>query len=513
MNSRFSQNDLLRAAEIVAIRTGLHFSGEKLKDLERGILSAASELGFLVPNACFDWLMTDSMSQRDIEILASFLTIGETFFYRDRKCFDAFREKILPELINSRSRKEKDIRIWSAGCCTGEESYTIAIIIREAIQDISCWNITIRATDVNRRFLIKAMNGVYSDWSFRDTPSNFREHYFRSTGARQYEILPEIRKMVDFSMLNLADNIYPSVINNTNAVDVIFCRNVLMYFTTEQAVCVIRRFYNSMSDNGYLIVSPSETSQVLFSQFEPVNINGIIFYRKSAASRLITDSDKDDLQSAIYEAITTSDKCADESYFDIYPDRAPEETGDSKILEISKDVINEEEGDSILKPEKEYDAMTEALTLFSAGNYRETVNILLQYIEQNIEDVPGIILLSRAYANIGELAEARRWCERAINKEKLNTEYYHLLSVILIEQNEPALAENYLHKALYSDPDYALAHFTLGNLLKSQGREKEACRHFNNTLMVLSKQSPDNPVPGGDGMTAGSHEEIVRVFI
>ncbi len=509
INSRFSQNDLLRAAEIVAIRTGLHFSEERLKDMERGILSAASELGFSTPGACFDWLLSDSMSQKDIEILANFLTIGETFFYRDTKCFDAFREKILPELINLKSGERKDIRIWSAGCCTGEEPYTIAIILREVMHEISSWNINIRATDINSRFLKKAVDGVYSDWSFRDTPSHFRAHYFRSTGARYYELLPEIRNMVDFSMLNLVDNIYPSVINNTNAMDVVFCRNVLMYFTAEQAVIVTKRLYNSISDNGYLIVSPSETSQVLFSQFEPVNINGLIFYKKSTASRLIANSDKNELQSAIYESIMTSDERSRKSHFETNPD-LPLAGRDSP--EITETDIREEDEGAILQPEKEYDSMSFALSLFRAGNYRETVKILLQYVEQEMNSAPGMILLSRAFANLGEFDDARRWCEKAINKEKLNAEYYHLLSVILIEQNERSLAEKYLHKALYSDPDYALAHFTLGILEKSQGRYEEAYRHFNNTLMILSRQLPDELIPGSDGMTAGSLAEIVRIF-
>ncbi len=514
MNSGFSQQDLCRAAEIVAARTGLHFPGERLRDMERGILSAATELGFSAPGACFDWLLTDSMSKNDIEILAYYLTIGETFFYRDCRCFTALREKILPELIKRRSGEGKNIRIWSAGCCTGEEPYTIAIILREIIPDISGWNITIRATDLNRRFVKKAMEGIYTEWSFRDTPPAFRERYFHQAGGRYYELLPEIREMVDFSIVNLAEDIYPSVINNTNAMDLIFCRNVLMYFTTVQAARAIRRLYNSISDNGFLIVSPSETSRVLFTQFEPVSINGMILYRKCPPLKFITDSDNDEVQSVIYKAVQTLDEHTQEELYSIDKEPAHEETDDSKNLKIEEIVTNEEKSLTGINPVKGDDAMSEALFMFKAGNYRGTVKILLQHhIEKGTEEVPVMILLSRAYANIGELAEARRWCEKAINLEKLNAEYYHLLSVILIEQNEITLAENFLLKALYSDPDFALAHFTLGNLVKSMGREKEACRHFNNTVKILSKHDPENPVPGGDGMTAGSLAEIVRAFI
>ena len=153
---------LSKLSLFVASKIGLSFPNEKFVDLERGIKSASKEFNFENVEDFIDWLLASSLNHTQIEILASSLTIGETYFYRDEKYFEILENKILPGIISSRRNTEKRIRIWSAGCSTGEEPYSIAILLNKMIPDLKDWDITILASDINPKFLKKANEGIYT---------------------------------------------------------------------------------------------------------------------------------------------------------------------------------------------------------------------------------------------------------------------------------------------------------------------------------------------------------------
>ncbi|MCI0527981.1 MAG: hypothetical protein L0Y56_11145 [Nitrospira sp.] len=222
MNNRVSEDLLSQLSEFVAAQIGLYFPRKRWHDLERGIRSAAREFSFKDIESCIQWLVSSSLTKGQIEILASHLTVGEIYFFREEKSFAVLEKQVLPAWIRSRQGTERRLRIWSAGCCTGEEPYSIAILLNKVISDWKDWNITILATDINPRFLQKALDGVYSEWSFRGTPAWVKERYFKRTRDGRFEILPPIKKMVTFSQLNLAEDVYPSLLNGTNALDMIF---------------------------------------------------------------------------------------------------------------------------------------------------------------------------------------------------------------------------------------------------------------------------------------------------
>ena len=272
---------LARLSEFVAATMGLHFPKERWRDLERGVLNAARDFHFNNPEQCIHWLLSTAITKHQIEILASHLTVGETSFFREQKSFEVLEKHILPALINTRRGTDQHLRIWSAGCCTGEEPYSIAICIAKLIPDLTAWNITILATDINPHFLKKATQGEYKEWSFRTTPREIKESSFIRRDGR-YVILPHLKKLVTFSYLNLAEDIYPSLVNSTNGMDIIFCRNVLMYFAPEQVVKVIKNIYHSLVDGGWLLTSPSDASSALYSQFATVNFPGVTLYRKES---------------------------------------------------------------------------------------------------------------------------------------------------------------------------------------------------------------------------------------
>ena len=271
---------LAAASQSVEAQLGLHFPPERWSDLERGLRGAAEDLGFAGLEECARALVLAKFDRAAIDALAAQLTVGETYFFRDPATFDVLVTQIFPALAEERRGRAKRLRIWSAGCCTGEEPYSLAIALRRALADLDDWQITILATDLNPRFLHKAAAGIYGAWSFRGVPAETQAAYFRPRPDGRFEILPAIRRMVTFECLNLVEDVYPSLANNTNAMDLIFCRNVLMYFSREQMRKVVANLRRSLVEGGRLVVSATEAGRELFGEFVPAALPGITLYRK-----------------------------------------------------------------------------------------------------------------------------------------------------------------------------------------------------------------------------------------
>lgn len=500
MGAVFPDRLLSEFSEFLAARMGLHFPRERWRDLERAIGSAAGEFDFADARSCVQWLLSSALTRRQTEILASYLTVGETYFFRERRSFECLEEHILPEIIRSRRDADPRLRIWSAGCCTGEEPYSIAILLRKMMPDLKDWNITILATDINPRFLRKASQGVYKEWSFRDTPLEFKDRYFNRAMEGQFEVPASIREMVTFSYLNLADDTYPSLENNTNAMDIIFCRNVLMYFEPGRAKRVVQNLYRALMEGGWLVVSPTETSHVLFSQFTAVSFPGAILYRK--------DSDRAAAgQVAEMPSIRPAEEQA--AWLQPVPGPAPEpeafpEMG-SEFLQPEAKVQKTE-----VLPPTPYE---EAAALYVRGRYSDAAGKIGGWLSQDQNDAKAMALLARIYANQGKLAEALAWCVKAIAVGKLNPASHYLLAIILQEQGRDADAIASLKRALYLDPNFALAHFALGNLVRRQGKFKESERHFKNVLSLLRAYPEEEVLPESEGITAGRLLEIVQSVV
>jgi len=204
-------------SEFIARSMGLHFPRERWDDLQRGLAGAAQEFGQKDAAACIDWLLSAPPTKGQLQVLANHLTIGETYFFRDQPTLEALAEHILPPLIRARRGRERRLRIWSAACCSGEEPYTLAILLHELLPDLTDWHVTITATDINARFLHKAAEGIYGDWSFRGAPAWLRSRYFKRTADGRYAIVPEIKRLVRFAHLNLVEDVYPSPATETHA--------------------------------------------------------------------------------------------------------------------------------------------------------------------------------------------------------------------------------------------------------------------------------------------------------
>jgi chemotaxis protein methyltransferase CheR len=264
-----SFRDLLRE------RCGLHYPDRKRSDLVHGLAQAMNAGGF--PDLAA--LYADArLGGAGWEIILAQLTVGETYFFRNQPQFEAFRQQLLPELLQRRATI-RSLRVWSAGCATGEEPYSIAMLLGDMLPREQMWQVSILATDLNPRFLARAREALYSEWSFRETTEAQRARFWVREGNR-WRLRPEIRRMVLFTRLNLAEPSYPAINNGTCAMDIIFCRNVMIYFDEETIRQVLARMYAALAPGGWLLVGHAEPQAALYQQFEVHNFPNAIIYRK-----------------------------------------------------------------------------------------------------------------------------------------------------------------------------------------------------------------------------------------
>lgn len=473
MSTVLSPARLAQLQQFVSTHMGLHFAEERWGDLERGLIAAAAEFGQPSAEACAAWLLEAPLTRAQIEVLASHLTVGETYFFRDPECFAALEQRVLPELIRARAGRQQRLRLWSAGCCSGEEAYSLAIVLTRVLPDLADWEITLLATDINPRALHKAAAGVFGEWSFRNAAPGFKERYFQRRDERTYEIRPELRRMVTFSYLNLAHATYPSLATNTNAMDLICCRNVLMYFEPEVLRRATENLYRSLADGGWLLAAACEVSHANFPDFVTEHFPGAIFYRKPAAPAAVPPGAPQRAPAPVPAPPAP-------------PPPAPAPTGA---------------------------AFAQAQALFAAGRYAEAGRVLAELAAAAPPDARTLALWAHVCANEGRLTEARQLCEAALGQDKLNAALHYLRASVVQEQGELMEAAAAFQRALFLDPNFVLAHFGLGNLARRLGRTVEERRHFANARQLLHRLPAGEVLPESDGLTAGRLTEVIQSLL
>ena len=207
------------------------------------------------------------------------VTIGETCLFRSQPQLDAVRKIILPELVQEKTKQiVKRLRIWSAGCSTGEESYTLAMnLIEESDGLLKGWTIEILATDLNDRSVETAKAGIYGDYALRYTTDYFKRKYFTTLDEKRLQVRPEVKKLIGFSRLNLQDD---SKMLFMKGMDLIFCCNVLIYFDAPSKSKVITHYFNNLNFGGYFFLGTSESLMKLNDKFHLVHFPGAIGYWK-----------------------------------------------------------------------------------------------------------------------------------------------------------------------------------------------------------------------------------------
>ncbi|ACL06347.1 MCP methyltransferase (CheR-type) [Desulfatibacillum aliphaticivorans] len=511
MAQNIEKNLFARLSELIQNKIGLFFPPERWHDLERGVRAAALELGFEDTTSCIQGLLGSPVTKVQLDTLVAHLTVGETFFLRDESHFNALQHQILPDIFEKCAKKGKPPRFWSAACCTGEEPYTMAMVVDRMKPYWTAKDFSILATDINSRFLEKARKGIYTNWSLRNAPNWMVEKYFTVHGNNRFEVEKGLKKAIRFTNLNLVDPVYPSAVTHTEDVNVVFCRNVLMYFNQKLRDTVIERIAWALADNGWFFVGPSEAAFVEHPNLAHIRYPGAIIFQKQAARNKVQGAD-------LVDTKAESAPVKRETPLPNFPARTPLTKRPPRV-ERTAPPRPEVDRAKKMEPLDADRMLDKALELVEKGNYDDAVNCLLEIISAADAkagmkpDSRAMALLARTYANMGKLEEARKWGGKAVDADKLNPGHRYLLATVYAELGDSEKAADLLQASLFLDSRFILAHFTLGNTMKKQGKANEARRHFKNALSLLLDLDSDAVIPHSGGMTAGRLTEIVRSMI
>ncbi|MCA9804687.1 MAG: hypothetical protein KC777_22105 [Cyanobacteria bacterium HKST-UBA02] len=497
MSVDLSRNLLQTVLEWIEFHMGLRISESRLGDFEKSLRLAASQCGFEDPNEYVTTLVRGRPDPRDMSFIARFITVGETYFFRDPLSYQVLISSVLPSLLPSLEDGDRDrLRIWSAGCATGEEPYSIAMTAHSAFGNRARGRVEILGTDINPACIDVARKGAYRRWSFRDVPGFVKDKFFRMTADEKFMVNDEIKTMVNFKQLNLASEDYPSPLTGTENLDVIFCRNVLIYFSPERATEVLARFHRCLREGGYLFLAPSEIPHPAPDDFSIINLQGAIVLRK--------------------ETITTPHEIhqvriikTNYSYFGSGSSTGAEFKSYESVVDIT-DFSQEETREDIVPISAE--VLEDIDDLYAQGRYHEVIDELMKHPSAEEQPATALVLIARSYANLGNLEAAIDWCDRLIETDSVNPKWYYLKATIQQEKGLEKNAMTSLRQAIFLDQDYVLAHFFLGNIYRQHGSVDDSRRCFDNVVKLLKDVDQSETLPDSDGMTAGQLMSIVSSF-
>ncbi|MEX0852802.1 MAG: CheR family methyltransferase [Bauldia sp.] len=399
-------------------------------------------------SAYLELLKKGEVGKRELDCLIAELTVGETFFFRQPDHFDALRDQVLPACLK-RNENSRQLRIWSAGCANGAEPYSIAILVHAALGDrFKDWNVVIVGSDINRAFLAEAEAGSYSAWTLRGVPKEQVPGFFAKRD--QYWLLREkYKQKVHFVYHNIINEEMPSIHKNIFAFDIVFCRNVMIYFDSAVNLRLAERINSVMVDDGWLFVGSTDFNPHLDATFASEKRSGAIVLRKRSADGRAA------LETAAAMVAGTE------------PPR-PE-----------ADALGSSSGKTSVRRR----AIVGTGSRLRTAARRAAPEPLLR----QSSDIATIVEL----ANRGDWQNASRHCEAILAGDPFNAAVHYYYALILQSTGAHGEAEQALRRAIYLDRGFALAHYQLG-LARKDARDLSACaKAFRNTLDALS-QTPDD---------------------
>ncbi len=465
--------------ELVSFRTGLRFYGVDADEFDKTLFSRIGELG--LESAERYCALLDSNGQGAVEEwqkLIALLTTGETYFLRDLGQMEVLRKRLLPKLIKNRSGR-RPLRIWSAGCSTGEEPYSIAILIKELTRTEPLPEIEIVGTDINKEALSKADKGIYGEWSFRGIAPDFMERYFKKE-KKGWRIDDSIREMVSFSEKSLSHLDYPSYASGLHDMDLILCRNVLIYLKREVVPGIIERLLKSLRGDGYLMVGHSEILSGNYGGLKPCLFPESIVY-----------SHTDGTETTASKPLPATDRIR-------VIKRLPVKARFSRSSASKRPAPR-----ALVKAASSTVTMNGLRRLFNRASYGEAVRAAKALLTEIPRDFDLLHLLARAYANMGEYGEALVTAARASNVKPLSIDIYFLMAHIHQELGNRAETREMLRKILYLSPLSVAAYLELAALDESDN-EREKARTIRTKALEILKELPEGvEVAQYGGVTAG----------
>ncbi len=473
---------------------GIFLEDQKADPLRISLVARATRHGFTDFDEYYRLLVND---EAEFKELLNLITINETSFFRFPAQFEAFANSIIPEIVQSKPTGSKQFRVWSAGCSTGEEPYTIAMTLLESGLAAQGYRTEVLGTDVSTQALGKAKHAVYPTKSVANLTGDVVERYFDQVKGG-VKVSHHVRDVVDFQYHNLIKEPYPLVLMGNW--DVIFCRNVTIYFRLESTRRVVQNFFDSLNPGGYLFIGHSETLASISDQFEPVHTNEVFLYRKPHPRRLYTFD----------EILTrrTETEHAEQAAASAERRRHARRPGAVDPTRERRRAVREataaQMGDPATVAQAEDDtgvpfvdaaslaaeAIEEVYALVEAGDAPRAQKAGKELARLAPNDAQAQLADAFASAEGGDLDEAVAAAARALEIDPLVAPARYILGVISQRRGRGAEAIEEFKRTLYIDRDFVLAHFNLANLYRSRGSMDDARREYENTLASL-KANPE----------------------
>ncbi|WP_196519110.1 CheR family methyltransferase [Nostoc sp. WHI] len=472
---------LLQMVDLVADTFGIHIQPQHQDTFKKNIWTRIRALGLSSLNDYYQRLVARNQlipGATEWQELISLLTVTETYFFRDQGQMSLLKNQLIPELIERKRQLSlthcnfngqfyrPTLRLWSAGCSTGEEAYSLAILVKELIPDYQTWEILILGTDINQPAIALAQQGIYSDWSFRTTTPEIKNSYFRSH-KQGWKIDPAIQAMVTFQPGNLLQDSYPAYTSSIHDFDLIICRNVFIYFDFKAIAQVVDKFYCSLAPGGFLLTGHTELHGQKTEPFQIKNFpQSAVYqrhnqlYEKSKALHLLTPAPKI-------------------------------ESRETEISKPSLPSLGTGFDVSINTQQSLLDAAKRSLTQEA---YADVIQIAEQLIALVPQHFQAYCLIAEAYANFGDYSQANQACQQAIKINPLAIEPYHLLAQIAEEQGDHKNAKLFLKRIIYLAPNSVNAHLQLGSIYERQGNEKQAQKIWRSLLEILENLPQDQAI-------------------
>lgn len=275
---KITDDEFVQFRDFIYEKSGI-FVDEKRKYLfESRFSKRLAELGLGSFSDYIKFLKFDPRKSQELNTLFELVTTNETSFFRDMKQLDAFQNNVLKEKIDEqRAAGKLELNIWSAGCSSGEEPYTLSMMLHEVLRmELPRWRINITAVDLSPAMIARAQKGVYGEYAFKTTPEAMKSRYFTKEGEA-WKLKPPVMRLVKFQQMNLND---PMALKRVPRSHIVFCRNVIIYFDPEMKRRVVSSFYDNLLPGGYMMLGHSETLHKVSSSFKPIYHPGTIAYKK-----------------------------------------------------------------------------------------------------------------------------------------------------------------------------------------------------------------------------------------
>ena len=475
----------------IAQRLGLHFDDAKLEFLAEVLDRRADKQG-LARRPYLDRLEGADLNG-ELQALALELTVPETYFFRHIDQIHAFADVALPEAQIARGSIRK-LNLLSAGCASGEEPYSLAMMVRERGADRG-WSVDIRGFDLNPAMLARAARGRYSIWALRETPPTSQRRWFRSVG-KEFELDEAIRAAVTFQEVNLAQE--NAELWAPARYDVIFCRNVLMYFTPDGAQALVARLTRSLAPGGHLFLGHAETLRGLSNDYHLRHTHGTFYYQLRSAQRGQKGAPQDDLAErfVVGPAASAQNLSWTKPWLDTI------QNASDRIQALTERPTAE----SVLRGRsasggaaKTSVQLPVVLELLKNERFSDALDLLARLPAESAQDADVLLLRAALLTHSGQLSTAENVSLQLLERDELNTGAHYLLALCRESAGDLQGALDHDRSAIYLDSGFAMPRLHLGLMAKRAGDWEGARNELRQALLLLKREDASRLLLFGGG--------------